>query len=95
MTNFDNFLEKAREITANGIVEGKDCGSIENDAANYFGMSLSDYRKTMSAAAEAHRAQQVFTIRYYRGTHPQATVSSVALALDLPVSLVKTVTDTK
>lgn len=95
MTNFEKFIEIAQEFTVNGIPEGKSCDTIEKEAASYFGMSISDYRKTLSSALKARRAQQTFEIRYYLGTHPHATASSAAVALCLPEVQVKAVIDTK
>lgn len=95
MVNFEKFIDKAKEIVVNGSLEGKSYAETEKDVADYFGMSLIDYRKTRSEALKARRAQQTFEIRYYLGTHPHATAASTAVALKLPEVQVKAVIDTK
>lgn len=94
-TNFEHFIDKAKQIVIDESLDGKSYQDSERDVANYFGMSLVDYRKTRSAALKARRAQQTFEIRYYIGTHPEAKPAEIAAALKLPEVQVKAVIDTK
>lgn len=93
MSNFEVFIEKAKEITAEGIAKGKSCDAIEKDLADYFGMDLSGYRKTMSSALKARHAQQVFTVNYYAATHADANNTVIAERLGLPEIAVKSARD--
>lgn len=61
----------------------------ERDAAEYFGMGMTDYRAARWSARIASRANLVFTVRYYQGTHPLATMAEVAEGLGIKESTVK------
>lgn len=76
-TPTEEFLLKANDFTN------------ERDAAEYFGMNMTDYRSTRLAARVASRANLVFTVRYYQGTHPMETMAEVAAGLGIAESTVK------
>lgn len=76
-TPAENFLLKSSDFTN------------EKDAAEYFGMAMTDYRSTHFAARLASRANFVFTVRYYQATHPMATMAEVAEALGTKESVVR------
>ena len=90
-SNFDKFLEKAEEIRMEKQLEGASVAEQEKAAADYFGMCVYDYRLAKSAARQAKRAQQKFTILYYCGTHPDVSTADIAKALLLPEVQVKTI----
>lgn len=92
-TNFDRFINKANEIVSKQEIEGATNAEAEREVAHYFGMSKLDYRITRSAALRARRAREAFEVHYYRGTHPEATVAEIALALCLTEAHVKAVID--
>lgn len=94
-SNFDMFLEKAAEMVVTSSLDGKSYAASEKEVADYYSMSLIDYRLTRSAALKARRARQTFEIRYYKGTHPDATAAEIATALKLPEVQIKAVMDTK
>lgn len=76
-TPAEDFLLKANDFTD------------ERDAAEYFGMNMTDYRATRWAARVSSRANLVFTVRYYQGTHPMETMAEVAAGLGIAESTVK------
>lgn len=94
-SNFDMFLEKAANLVIETSLDGQSYAASEKAAADYYGMSLIDYRYARSAALKARRARQTFEIRYYKGTHPDATAAQIAEALKLPEVQIKAVMDTK
>lgn len=94
-SNFDTFLEKAAKLVIDSSLEGQSYAVSEKAVADYYGMSLIDYRYARSAALKARRARQTFEIRYYKGTHPDATAAEIAKALELPEVQIKAVMDTK
>lgn len=92
-TNFDRFINKSNEIVSNQKIEGATNAEAEREVAHYFGMSKLDYRITRSAAIRARRAREAFEVHYYRGTHPDASIAEIALALDLTEVHVKALID--
>lgn len=90
-TKFDRFLQKDEEIRTEKLLEGESSYEQELSVAHYFGMSLVGYRSTRSAALRARRARETFEIKYYLGTHPDASVAEIALKLGLSVAHVKVV----
>ena len=94
-TNFDRFLLKDEEIRKEKQLEGESVYEQELSVAHYFGMSLIGYRITRSAALSARRARENFEIRYYLGTHPDASVAEIAHKLGLSEAHVKAVLERK
>lgn len=90
-TNFDRFLLKDEEIRKEKQLEGESIFEQELSVAHYFGMSLIGYRITRSAALRARRARETFEIKYYLGTHPDASVAEIAHKLGLSEAHVKVV----
>ena len=94
-TNFDRFLRKDEEIRKEKQLEGESIYEQELSVAHYFGMSLVGYRNTRSAALRARRAREAFEIKYYLGTHPDASVAESALVLGLTEAHAKAVLERK
>lgn len=94
-TNFDRFLRKDEEIRKEKQLEGESTFEQELSVAHYFGMSLVGYRSTRSAALRARRARETFEIKYYLGTHPDASVAEIANKLGLSEAHVKAALERK
>lgn len=91
--SFDKFLEKDKEIRVQCQLDGIGVAAMDKAVADYFGMSLRDYRSARHAAFKARTAARDFTLRYFTGTHPDMSVAEAAAKLGYPIVTVKKVTD--